>query len=111
MTLIGRITGMAPNGGLQRDVIAHLAGCNGPPTIGDWSMTHDVPHAGAAPRHGHPSKGNVQVVVTIPPSGVMHFLYKFHMALGMNGARLSGNATLQAVFQGATHGTDGESRD
>jgi hypothetical protein len=53
----------------------------------------------------------VQVEVTIPPSGVMHFLCTFHMALGMNGARLSGNATPRPVSQGATRRTDGESRD
>ncbi len=34
LTLTGRITGMAPNGGLQRDIIAHLAGCHGPPQRG-----------------------------------------------------------------------------
>ena len=57
-----------------------------------------------------PPKGKVQVDVTIPPSGVAHFLCKFHTALGMNGELLAGDAAPQSVSHGVTHRTDGEAR-
>ena len=81
LTLAGRITGMEPNRGLQRDVIAHLAGCNGPPRMGTGARRMRF-HIPAQP-----------LDTDIPPLGVMHFLCKFHTALGMNGALLSGNTT------------------
>jgi YVTN family beta-propeller protein len=39
-----------------------------------------------------PPKGKVEIAVTFPPSGVIHFFCKFHAALGMNGALLAGDA-------------------
>jgi YVTN family beta-propeller protein len=57
-----------------------------------------------------PPKGKVKVAVTIPPSGAVHFLCKFHTALGMNGELLAGDAAPQSVSHGATHRTDGEAR-
>jgi YVTN family beta-propeller protein len=49
-----------------------------------------------------PPKSKVQVEVTFPPSGMVHFLCKFHTAIGMNGELLAGDATPQAVSQGST---------
>jgi YVTN family beta-propeller protein len=49
-----------------------------------------------------PPKGKVQVEVTFPPSGGLHFFCKFHTAMGMNGELLAGDATPQAVSQGFT---------
>ncbi len=40
-----------------------------------------------------PPKGKVEVEVTFPPSGVVRFFCKFHAALGMSGALLTGEAT------------------
>jgi YVTN family beta-propeller protein len=57
-----------------------------------------------------PPKGKVKVEVTIPPSGAVHFLCKFHTALGMNGELLAGDAAPQSVSHGVTHRTDGEAR-
>ncbi len=40
-----------------------------------------------------PPKGKVMIEVTFPQSGVVRFFCKFHAALGMNGALLTGEAT------------------
>ena len=48
-----------------------------------------------------PPQGNVQVEVTFPPSGMVHFGCKFHTAMGMNDALLAGDAAPQVVAQGA----------
>jgi plastocyanin len=50
-----------------------------------------------------PPKGKVQVDVTIPPSGVVHFFCKFHGALGMNGELLAGDATPQLISHASGH--------
>ncbi len=49
-----------------------------------------------------PPKGKVQVQVSIPRSGAVHFFCKFHTAMGMNGELLAGDATPQPVSQGTT---------
>jgi hypothetical protein len=95
---------MKPNEGLQRDVIAHPAGCNGPPRMGTGARRTRFHIPAQHLDADIPPKGNVPVEVTIPPSGVMHFLCTFHTALGMSGARLSGNATPRLSLRGPLTG-------
>jgi YVTN family beta-propeller protein len=47
-----------------------------------------------------PPKGKVELDITFPSTGVVHFFCKFHSALGMNGELLTGNAQPQPVAQG-----------
>jgi len=49
-----------------------------------------------------PPKGTVEVEVTFPPSGELRFFCKFHSALGMHGALLTGDAAPTPVSQSTT---------
>ncbi len=46
-----------------------------------------------------PPKGTVEVEVTFPPSGELRFFCKFHSALGMHGALLTGDTAPAPVSQ------------
>lgn len=71
----------------------------------DANRTHNISVNGQNVSMDIPAKGNVEVQVKFPQSGVLQFFCKYHTGQGMNGELLVGNATPQAP-SGAAPGGD-----
>lgn len=59
------------------------------------STTHNFSATAAGVATDIPAHGSIEVMVTLPPSGVLAFFCKYHSGQGMNGELLVGNAPPQ----------------
>ena len=66
----------------------------------DSSATHNLSIASQGIDKDIPAKGSVTVTVTVPASGGVVFLCKYHTGQGMNGQILAGDAKPQALSSG-----------